>query len=251
MSRDESKNLSVWLRYYKKHFAPEDIYVLDHGSSDGSTLGLDVAVIPIHNETYNDNQWIVDTAKQMQAQLLSRYRYVLFAHPDEFVVADPDSYPGGLKEYLARNTQEVVRCSGMNVVQHLVREPSPLDWDRPILAQRRWWYPFEHSCKPLLASRPLNWTWGFHWDMPPEQVGSSYYARIERPVDPKLLLLHLHGMDQASMLARHAWMRQQAFHDQGEAGFHHRWSDEEVLASFRDCQPLLQPIPDRFDGGIL
>ena len=37
MVHNESVFLPIWLRYYSRFFAPEDIYVLDNDSTDGST----------------------------------------------------------------------------------------------------------------------------------------------------------------------------------------------------------------------
>ena len=239
MARSESVNLPVWLRYYRRHFASHNIYVLDHESTDGSTSGLAVKVVPVHNPVYNDNGWVVETAKKMQTELLEKYEFVLFSHPDEIVIADPKRYPGGLSEYIDRNGAPVVRCDGRGVVQNLSAEEA-LDWVHPVFQQRRWWYRDFHDCKPLLASQPLNWTWGFHND------------GVDRSVDPDLLLVHLHRADLRSMLERHAWMRRQPFCEgQGNAGFHHKWSDEAVIRDMLEHQARMEPIPERFDGQIL
>ena len=90
MTRNESVMLPVWLRYYLKWFRDEDIFVLDHDSTDGSTDKLGVNIISIHNDKYNDNQWIIDEAKRIQKQLLESgtYRLVLFSHPT-FLLCSP------------------------------------------------------------------------------------------------------------------------------------------------------------------
>lgn len=238
--KDPGRLLSVWLRYYGRHFAPHNIFILDHDSVDGSMVGVDASIVRAHNPKYNDNQWHVDIARRMQQHLFARYQYVLYAHADEFIVADPERYPGGLSEYILANTQPVVRCDGRGVVHH--SSEADLDWGRPVFDQRRHWYRDIHDCKPLLANRPLDWAWGFHHerDYP------------DRPADPNLILVHLHRADLATTRARHAWMREQTFQDgQGEAGFHHKWSDEEVLADMKAHQDRAELIPERFGGGIL
>jgi hypothetical protein len=245
MAKDNAVHLPVWLKYYKKYFAPQNIYVLDHETKDGSTSGLDVPVIPIHNQAYNAQQWIMDTTKQWQVKLLKQYQYVLHAHPDEMIVADPDKYPGGLAEYITKNVlPAVVRCDGRGVVQNLVLEKGDMDWSRPIFEQRRWWYRDIHDCKPYLANRPLDWAWGFHWEN----------GKTDQLIDPDLMLIHLHRADLKAMLDRHAWMRKQRFHDngdRGEAGAHHQWSDDAVMKDMAEWQGRMESIPERFNGSIL
>ena len=51
MVYNESVFLPIWLRYYSRFFAPEDIYVLDHQSDDGSTNGGGFVRVPLEHET--------------------------------------------------------------------------------------------------------------------------------------------------------------------------------------------------------
>ena len=245
LARDEALRLPVWLRYYKKHFAPQNIYVFDHESTDDSTFNLDVSVIQVRNSHYNDIEWLTKTVKAAQAFLLSQYKYVLFAGPDEFVVADPIQCPrGGLAEYIARNTQPIVRCNGWAVIQNLSQETQPIDWSRRVFDQRRWWCWAMYDCKPLLASQPVNWCHGFHWED----------DHPDRQPDPALLMVHLHRADMATLTDRYVWLRQQQFHDNGplnQASFHQQWSDEEVIKDMQSFQDKLAPIPERFNGSIL
>src|SRR5436190_17272313 len=37
MVQNEAVFLPIWLRYYSRFFGPDDLYVLDHDTSDGST----------------------------------------------------------------------------------------------------------------------------------------------------------------------------------------------------------------------
>ena len=47
MVYNEAVFLPIWLRYYSRFFAPDDIYVLDHESTDGSTSGSGFVRIPV------------------------------------------------------------------------------------------------------------------------------------------------------------------------------------------------------------
>lgn len=244
MAKDNAVHLPVWLKYYKRHFAPQNIYILDHNSVDGSTTGLDVPVIKIHNPAYNAQQWIMDITHEWQKKLLGQYQYVLHAHPDEMIIADPEKYTGGLSEYIIKNVVPVVKCDGRGIVQNLSKETENIDWNRSVFEQRRWWYRDIHDCKPYLSSQPLRWAWGFHYD---EDCP-------HRPVDPHLLMVHLHRADLQTMLGRHAWMRTQQFNnngDQGNAGFHHRWSHDDVIKDMAEWQECMEEIPERFNGNIL
>ncbi len=89
--QNEAGFLPLWLSYYGNHFDAEDVYVLDHDSTDGSTEGLDgrCCVIPVHRDKSFDHVWMKSTVEAFQAFLLKAYDTVLFAEVDEFVVADP------------------------------------------------------------------------------------------------------------------------------------------------------------------
>ena len=110
--------LPLWVRYYEKHFAAEDLYVLDHDSTDGSAEALagHCQIVPVHRAASFDHRWLRGTVEAFQAFLLRSYETVLFTEVDEFVVTDPRHY-AGLADYIARMTGLTARCAGFNVVQ--------------------------------------------------------------------------------------------------------------------------------------
>ena len=189
---NEPMMLPLWLNYYSRNFDADDLYVLDHGSTDGSTANLDgrCHVVPVHREAAFDHHWLKLTVEQFQAFLLRSYEAVLFAEVDEFVLADPRRY-AGLDAFIAEMTRPAARCSGFNVV-HQPDEP-PLRIDAPLLAQRRYWHASLKYSKRLLSRIPLRWSDGFHHE---------YSAPDDAP-DPELLLVHLHRIDYDRCLARH------------------------------------------------
>ena len=132
MARDEATFFPIWLRYYSSQgFAPEDIYVLDHLTRDGSLdAGHDLAyakrdgrdveesVPPGHalaraalngarfvrarvacfstktGDEFLNNDWRVRCVASWTAGLIAAgYHAVIFTDTDEIVVADPARWP--------------------------------------------------------------------------------------------------------------------------------------------------------------
>ncbi|HEY8240099.1 MAG TPA: glycosyltransferase family 2 protein [Kiritimatiellia bacterium] len=190
--QNEPLFLPLWLDYYGRHFGPDDLYVLDHDSTDGSTCGLEgrCHVVPVHRSASFDHHWMKETVEQFQRFLFRSYATVLYSDCDEFVIADPAKYRG-LADYIDKMPVPVARCSGFNVV-HLAGEP-PLDAARPVLAQRGTWYPSRLFSKTLLSRVPLQWVTGFH-EVP---------ELAELKPDPDLALAHLHRVDYGLCHDRH------------------------------------------------
>jgi hypothetical protein len=189
---NEHVMLPLWLKYYSRYFDVDDLYVLDHDSTDNSTSEMDCRchVVPVHREAAFDHHWLKSTVEHFQSFLLRSYETVLFAEVDEFVLADPRRY-SGLDAYIAALTRPAARCVGFNVVQQ--PDEKPLQLDAPLLTQRRYWHASLIYSKRLLSKIPLRWSDGFHHE---------YSAPDDAP-DPELLLVHLHRVDYDFSLARH------------------------------------------------
>jgi hypothetical protein len=189
---NEAAMLPLWLDYYGRHFDADDLYVLDHDSTDGSTAGLDgrCHVVPVHRDAAFDHRWLKATIERFQEFLLRSYDAVLFSDADEIVLADPRRY-AGLAAYIAALSRPAARCSGFNVAQQ--PDEPPLRFDAPLLAQRRYWHASHMYSKRLLSTIPLRWSYGFHEE----------YNAPDDPPDPELLLVHLHRIDHDTTLARH------------------------------------------------
>lgn len=238
--QNEPVMLPLWLNYYGRYFAPEDLYVLDHDSSDNSTRSLAdrCRVVPIHRDASFDHRWLRSTVEAFQAFLLQSYEAVLFAEADEFVVADPLHF-AGLDEYIEALDQPWARCSGFNVVHQ--SDEAPLRFDQPLLAQRRHWHASLKYSKRLLTKVPLRWSEGFH----DEFVGAH------EPPDQRLLLVHLHRVDHDFCLARHrsslARNWSQGDIDSGLGAQHRVVADDAFEQWFRNGTDLDAPrelIPD-------
>ncbi len=213
--QNEAVFLPIWLRYYSRFFAADDIYVLDHESTDGSTTGGGFVRIPVAHETV-DHTWMVRTIEAHQHELLQRYDMVLTTDVDEIVAPNPEW--GTLGQYLDRFDEEWINCLGYEIL-HLKDREEPFRMDRPILEQRGYWFATSAYDKPALASVPMTWEPGFH-------------MRSDRrlSLDPDLYLIHLHRLDYDVCLARHRWRRERSWNQRDlTAGWavHNLIADEE------------------------
>jgi hypothetical protein len=241
MVADEAFFLPIWLRYYGSFADAADIYVLDHGSTDGSTEGPGFQRIEVHNPVL-DWAWHVEVVRRQQAALLERYDTVLCTDVDEIVVPDP-AY-GDLGRYIAEFSGDFVTCRGWEVLHEPATEPA-FDPSRPVLEQRAHWFRNPAYSKPLLATVPMPWTGGFH----------GRTDGLSRD-DPRLFLVHLHRLDFDQCLARHRqrvarpWVPEQLA---GGWGRQNRITDPEAFrtwffsdSSWPGTSIAVEDIPDRW-----
>jgi hypothetical protein len=87
----------LWLDYYSQFFDSEDIYVLDHETTDRSMARDGYVRIPVSHETV-DHTWMVRTIEEHQHELLDSYDVVLVTDVDEIVAPDPQF--GTLGDYI-------------------------------------------------------------------------------------------------------------------------------------------------------
>jgi hypothetical protein len=242
--RDEPVFLPIWLGYYSRHFAAEDIYVLDHGSTDGSTDVGGFVRIPIEHDTV-DNVWMVEMVEAQQRRLLEDYDVVLTVDADEIVAPDPDW--GTLRDYVAGFQEGFVNCLGYEILHLADREP-PFDPSRPVLEQRGHWFTADGYDKPSLSTEPMSWTLGFH---------GRTDGRLN--VDPDLYLIHLHRMDYEICRRRHLHWREWDWNDQDlqeDWGTHNRIADDRDFdrwfytgSCFAGAKPMVvERIPERWRG---
>jgi hypothetical protein len=242
MVQNEAVFLPIWLGYYSCFFAADDIYVLDHQSTDGSTSGRGFVRVPVTHETF-DNIWMVSTIEAHQRELLERYDMVLFTDVDEIVVPNPEW--GTLGQYLDRFDEEWINCLGYEVL-HLKDREAPLRTDRPILEQRGYWFANAAYDKPALATVPMSWGPGFHTR-----------SDDKLNLDPDLYLVHLHRVDYDICLSRHRWWSERPWNQRDLSagwGVHNRITEEEEFerwfykddnwnTAFREAHDYLKDSP--------
>ncbi|MXV49664.1 hypothetical protein GS399_01670 [Pedobacter sp. HMF7647] len=180
MAKNESVFLPIWWHYYSQFFHPEDIYIIDHDTTDGSTSGPGFVRIPVSHPVV-DWGWHRDRLQENQNKLIARYDVVLCTDVDEIVAPDPRT--GTLGDYIDRFEGEFVNCRGYEII-HIKNSEKQLNLQQPILEQRFHWYHNPSYSKPLLATVPMQWHGGLH-------------VRVDgkTSVDPSLYLLHLHRVD--------------------------------------------------------
>jgi Glycosyl transferase family 2 len=193
--------LPIWLGWYSRFFASEDIYVLDNDSTDGSTDRGGFVRIPVANDEV-DHRWMARTIEGLQHELLDRYDVVVVADVDEIITPVPEW--GTLGEYLDRFDEESVNCLGYEILHDPANEP-PLSFDRPILDQRGTWFFNDGYDKAAVATEPMTWKPGFHGR-----------ADGHFNLDPDLRLIHLHRMDFGICRERHLTRRRRAWADEDE-----------------------------------
>jgi hypothetical protein len=224
MVYNERVNLPIWIRHYTSHCPGATLFVIDHGSDDGSTHGLcGVNMIPLPRTPFDD-QTRVEFVADFQHALLRLYDVVIYTDCDEMLVADPRIHTS-LASFLTATKSDVIAPIGLNV-HHLPGTEPPIDLGAPILGQRRHVRFASSMCKPSVARVPLLWVPGFHWcDRVPDYRADLYQ-------------FHLKWMDIDASLARLRLTRAMAW---SERALHHNWarrqrqSDEErIREEFED-----------------
>ena len=82
---------SVWARHYAREVGAENCFVLDHGSTDGSTAGLGVGVERLSRSTLDEDARAALISDRV-AGLLRRYDAVVHSDADELLVAEPGRF---------------------------------------------------------------------------------------------------------------------------------------------------------------
>jgi hypothetical protein len=245
MVYNEPVFLPIWLGYYGRFFAPDDIYVLDNDSTDGSTRRDGFVRIPARRDSV-DAIWTLETITALQHELMERYDVVVVTDVDEIVVPVPQH--GTLGDYLDRFDEEWVNCLGYELLHVKDSEP-PYDPSGPIMSQRHHWFANGAYDKAAVTTAPMTWRPGFHGR-----------ADFQYNMDPDLRLVHLHRMDYDLCLARHRSRQDRRWADvdeQNRWALHNRITDESDFerwfyedSCFPGLEIKLEPIPSPWHGAF-
>eukprot|EP00906_Rhabdomonas_costata_P020644 RCo030061 len=234
ITRNEGFFLPIWLRYYRRHFSDEDIYVIDNCSDDGSTEGLPVHVHRTPKSNYFHHYFLLRTVIEFMQALLKRYACVLFTEVDELVVPNPAFFSGGLRQYVAGFRGPAVRAIGRNLWHNFPTEPT-LNSSLPIMTQRTLWCPDKMYDKPVLTKKVLHYGVGFH------------YAREPCPMDRRLFLVHLRMVDRDNLVVRQAMKLRQKFQKEKRLlGLQQHYSLERILEWYQEEGRKASKIPSAF-----
>ena len=184
--KNEMFNLSIWLRYYKQYFKKEDIYIVNHESNDGSIDWLrrfGYNIIDVHNDEIFDHEWLLNTTKRIQRELLEKYEVVVFAEADELIVLNSpfDDSLTDMLEQFRLGDKKVIRVTCFTPIQMKTEEECD---SFNILNDRKYWYRDKHMNKPMISKIPLEWEYGYH-----------NARNIIEDANPYILMVHLHKLD--------------------------------------------------------
>ncbi|MEB3352747.1 MAG: glycosyltransferase family 2 protein, partial [Cyanobacteriota bacterium] len=113
MAYNEPRNLPLWIQYYGVQLGLENCWVLDHGSSDGSTDGLPCHRVRLPRDPM-DSLRRAQRCSAFQHFLLRFYDTVIYVDSDEFLVPDPRHY-ASLSDWCAQRRNRNVRAFGFDV----------------------------------------------------------------------------------------------------------------------------------------
>jgi len=209
---NEAFFLPRWIAYYASQLGHENLFVLDHGSTDFSTANLGgINVIKVPRQNYDEGKRC-DSASDFHAALLGYYDCGFVTDIDEFVVANPQKYKS-LQDFTERTTHESLCAVGLELLHIPSLEPDFLS-HLSILSQRRTVFFNSKICKHCFARRPTRFGGGFHTSTNPVRF------------DPDFFLFHLKHFDYAWRLLRQKVTRSWDY--AGDYGEHARWDDAKV-----------------------
>ena len=167
--------LPHWLAHYSRQLGLEHCYVIDEGSSDGSTDDLKGAVRLSIPASSGSEERRIAFVSRIAAGLLNYYKCVAYVAADELLLADPRFY-ASLAAYAEAMRADAVTSIGLALVQ---AEGEPvLDPARSVGEQRGSVVFSSSMCKTNLISRSVAWAPGWHSHDGPPQFDGLYLFQV-------------------------------------------------------------------------
>lgn len=247
--------LPIWYRYYSKQFGSQDIYIFDYGTTDGSLDGVQANIIKIDNHSVEVVPQGNKLINNLKTDLLKQYQYVVYADYDEII-----HYPGGFDALLSSN-KEYYTTYGYEVVQNRKVEAA-INWNNPILSQRKYWYRCPAFDKSLITRTDFTWAMGNH-SVSKQKIIQKVTGfdrrvcseRVENIVlKPKfvegLTLLHLHKVDYNHALNLHVKNVDRKL-SATVGGFHNFFGGKEFEDWYREAEKKVKLIPPNIAGASI
>lgn len=228
---NEAFNLQIWLNHYGSQVGIENCFVVDDGSTDGSTENVTsrgASLLRMPRDRFDD-QKRAELISSMVGSFLLKYDAVIYSDADEMLIADPRIYPS-LREFCADMKSPAATAIGLNVVHDLSAEGA-IDVGRPILSQRSKVQFVSPMCKTLVVRDRPSWSGGFHANIYPPSFGDLY-------------LFHLRHVDLGESIKRLDVTRKIQVEDPA-VGQHHRRDHMSMTRQFIATGEL--PVNDSFD----
>ncbi len=240
MVRDDHHWARLWLSYYSQQVEnPKDLYIIIHGRDQYlEKLFSECSVISVpidQGGLVNFERKRLDFEHFFIRGLQAYFDCVILVDIDEFITTSPEvNQP--LYQYLpTAHKGEMVRSAlGFEVVDRPDDPHSELDFNRPILTQRRWAYCNAQYSKPC----------AFYFNF----GGATHHRVWDAPwiIDPDLLLFHLRYCDRV-ILGNYMASRKQLYNEQAQAG---NATSGSWRAPWREYRGILKQV-ETFDEGTL
>ena len=238
--KNEKYFLPKWIKYYSQFFEKNDIYILDHESTDGSTENIDVNVKKIKHNIAFDHGWLNTIVPEFQRELLKKYEVVIFTEIDEFIYS-LDFDLNILIDCFIKTNDKVLTATGYDI-KHNLNVESDLKINDCIIENRNFWYRNKDYDKTLISKIPLYWGIGFH-----------ICGNHDKNYKYNLHLMHLHKFDFKLNLERHinrikGQELEKPWTPNINPGKHNKTFDENEILSFFESIPAqsqLELIPEK------
>lgn len=187
MVRNENFFLRKWVEYYSSQLGRENLYICFDGEDQmipDYTEGCNIKVFEhiTANVIAGDKRRAAILSHEAK-RLSKQYDFIIGTDADEFLIVDPN-LKIGLKEFLTQS-QKYDCISGLGVdVGMNEREEAPLDYNKPILSQRKYGLLYSRYTKPSIITGQFKWGSGFH-----RVKGKNYH------ILKGLYLFHFGGCD--------------------------------------------------------
>ena len=161
MVHNEPVFLPIWLRYYSRFFAPEDIYVLDNDIDRRLDRARRLRAHPGRRTTPSTTPGWSARSRRLQHELLERYDVVLVTDVDEIVAPVPGvGHARRLPRPLRRGVGQLPR---LRAAARAATASRRCDLDRARSSTSAGTgSSTTATTRPALATVPMTWKPGFH-----------------------------------------------------------------------------------------